>query len=33
MFQAMAIVSQKMGNLSLEIKSLKTILTTVEGEK
>jgi hypothetical protein len=33
MFQAMAIVSQKMGNLSLEIKSLKTKLTTVEGEK
>lgn len=34
MFQAMAIVSQKMGNLSLEInQSLKTKLTTVEGEK
>jgi hypothetical protein len=33
MFQAMAIVSFKMGNLGLEIKSLKTILTTIEGER
>ncbi len=33
MFQAMVIVSHKMGNLSLEIKSLKTRLTRVEGEK
>jgi hypothetical protein len=33
MFQAMAIVSQKIGNLGLEIKTLKTILTIMEGEK
>jgi hypothetical protein len=33
MFQAMAIVSLKMGNLGLEVKSLKTKLTTVEEEK
>jgi hypothetical protein len=33
MFQAMAIVSFEMGNLGLEIKSLKTILTTIEGER
>jgi hypothetical protein len=33
MFQAMAMVSQKMDNLGLEVKSLKTILTIVEGEK
>jgi len=32
-FQAMAIVSQKMGNLGLEVKSLKTKLTIVEGER
>ncbi len=29
----MAIVSQKMGDVGLEIKSLKTILTIVEGGK
>ncbi len=29
----MAIMSQKMGNLGLEVKSLKAILTIVEGEK
>jgi hypothetical protein len=29
----MEIVSQKMGNLGLEIKSLKTILTIMEGGK
>jgi hypothetical protein len=33
MFQAMAIVNLKMGNLGLEVQSLKTILTTIEGEK
>jgi hypothetical protein len=33
MFQAMAIVSMKMGNLSLEVKSLKNKLTLVEKEK
>ncbi len=30
MFQAMAIVNMKMGNLGLEVKSLKTKLTIVE---
>jgi hypothetical protein len=33
MFQAMAIVSMRMGNLGLEVWSLKTRLTIVEGEK
>jgi hypothetical protein len=33
MFQAMAIINLKMGNLGLEVQSLKTTLTTVEGEK
>ncbi len=33
MFQAMANVSMKMGNLGLEVKSLKTRLTIVEEEK
>ncbi len=33
MFQAMAIVSLKMGNLGLEVQSLKTKLTIVKGEK
>jgi hypothetical protein len=33
MFQAMVIINLKMGNLGLEVQSLKTILTTVEGEK
>ncbi len=33
MFQAMAIIKLKMGNLGLEVQSLKTILTTIEGEK
>jgi hypothetical protein len=33
MFQAMAIVSFKMGNLGLEVQSLKTKLTIVKGEK
>jgi hypothetical protein len=33
MFQAMAIVSMKMGNLGLEVKLLKTGLSIVEGEK
>jgi hypothetical protein len=32
MFQAMAMVSEKMDNLGLEVKSLKTILNTMEGE-
>lgn len=32
MFQAMATVSMKMGNLGLEVQSLKTRLTVVEGE-
>jgi hypothetical protein len=31
-FEAMGIVSQKMGNLGLEVKSLKTILTIGKGE-
>ncbi len=30
MFKAMAIVNLKMGNLHLEVQSLKTILTTME---
>jgi hypothetical protein len=33
MFQAMAIISFKMGNLGSEIKSLRTRLTTVEEKK
>jgi hypothetical protein len=33
MFQAMAIVRLKMGNLGLEVKSLETKFTMVEGEK
>jgi hypothetical protein len=33
MFQTMAIVSLKMGNLGLEMESLETKLTMVEGEK
>jgi hypothetical protein len=33
MFQAMAIVSMKMGNLGLEVKLLKTRLSTMEGQK
>lgn len=33
MFQAMAFVSMKMNNLGLKVLSLKTILTTMEGEK
>jgi hypothetical protein len=33
MFQAMAIVSMKMGNLGSKIHSLKTKLTKMEGEK
>ncbi len=33
MFQAMAIVRMKMGNLGLEVQSLKTKLTIVEGKK
>jgi hypothetical protein len=32
MFQAMAIVSMKMGNLGLEVQSLKTRLAIVEGK-
>jgi hypothetical protein len=33
MFQAMAMVIENMDNLGLEVKSLKTTLTTMEGEK
>jgi len=33
LFQTMAIMNQKMGNLGLEVKSLKIRLTIVEGEK
>jgi hypothetical protein len=33
MFQAMAIISLKMGNLGLEVHSLKNRLTTLEGKK
>lgn len=33
MFQAMAIVSMKMGNLGLKVQSLKIRLTTVKQEK
>jgi hypothetical protein len=33
MFQTMVIINLKMGNLGLEVQSLKTILTTIEGEK
>jgi hypothetical protein len=33
MFQAMAIVRLKMGNLGLEVHSLKIRLTTLEGKK
>jgi hypothetical protein len=33
MFQAMAIVSMKMGNLGLEVKSLKTKLIILEEDK
>lgn len=33
MFQAMAIVSMKMGNLGLEVNSFKRTLTIVEEEK
>ncbi len=33
MFQAIAIVSLKMGNLGLKVRSLKIRLTIVEGEK
>jgi hypothetical protein len=33
MFKAMAIVNLKMGNLCLEVQSLKTKLTIVEKEK
>jgi hypothetical protein len=33
MFQAMAIVSFKMGNLGSKVQLLKTKLTTIEGKK
>jgi len=33
MFQTMVIINLKMGNLGLKVQSLKTILTTIEGEK
>jgi hypothetical protein len=33
MFWAMAIINLKMGNLGLKVWSLKTILSTMEGEK
>ncbi len=33
LFQTMAIMNQKMGNLGLEVKSLKIRLTIMEGEK
>jgi hypothetical protein len=33
MFQTMAMVNMKMGNLGLEVQSLKTRLAIVEGEK
>jgi hypothetical protein len=33
MFQAMAIVSLKMGNLGLEVQSFKIKLTTIKEEK
>jgi hypothetical protein len=33
MFQTMAIISLMMGNLGLEVQSLKNRLTIIEGEK